>query len=563
MFIKITKNKKGQSYYHLVESYRDQGKVRQRTLLSLGKVGEDGLDKLIAAIGKHKEVLTAIEAAKLVDIEDTYTLGPLLALQHIFNLFGIDQILQRIAAQHPQLGFDFCQAIFTMIVCRFLRPSSKLKIFERWQDRLYPEMLSEKNELHHFYRALDLLSTHKEQIENELYWNNRDLLTFSVDIVLYDLTTLRFESTREDLGELRRFGYSKEMRSDCTQVILGLLVDTTGIPLGFEVYPGNTFEGATLADIVKRMRAKFKVRRFIFVADRGLFSAKNLDHVRTQCGPQEGKGEFIVGMKLGVLKQRHNEFYDRSRFVKVNDDLEWYETKHGNDRCIITWSHQRAERDRMAREDILSKLTKKISKKKKPTPRDFVTNKNYTKYVAGLQNGTPQLNEKAIAQEAIKDGFFGVITNIPPDQMNPSEIIAAYKHLWMVEEAFGEIKGTLATRPIYHWTDNRIKGHLTVCFLSYFCEAQITKLLREKGVVLQSKAIDKRQINERPLTVLEAMQELAEVKAMPVKLRENLVWVRNDIKGNASLLLKAIGAPIPPKLLKHTSPIGSTLFSKM
>jgi len=120
--------------------------VRQRTLLSLGKVGEDGLDKLIAAIGKHKEVLTAIEAAKSVDIEDTYILGPLLALQHIFNLFGINQISQRIAAQHPQLGFDFCQAIFTMIVCRFLRPSSKLKIFERWQDRLYPEMLLEKNE---------------------------------------------------------------------------------------------------------------------------------------------------------------------------------------------------------------------------------------------------------------------------------------------------------------------------------------------------------------------------------------------------------------------------------
>jgi len=91
----------------------------------------------------------------------------------------------------------------------------------------------------------------------------------------------------------------------------------------------------------------------------------------------------------------------------------------------------------------------------------------------------------------------------------------------------------------------------------------MTKLLREKGVVLQSKAIDKHQIDERPLTVLEAMQELAEVKAMAVKLRENLVWVSNDIKGNASLLLKAIGAPIPPKLLKHASPIGSTPSSKM
>lgn len=552
MFIRITTNRNGQAYYHLVESYRDQGKVRQRTLLSLGKVEEDGLDKLIAAISKHKDILTAVEAVKSLDIEDTYILGPLLAVQHIFNLFGIGNILHKIVAKHPQLKFDLCRVVFTMIVCRFFRPSSKLKIFERWEDKLYPEMLSGKTKLHHFYRTLDLLSHYKEQIENELYWDNRDLLTLSVDVVLYDLTTLRFESTREDLGKLRRFGYSKEMRSDCTQVILGLLVDTDGIPLSFEVYPGNTFEGTTLVDIVQRMRSKFKVRRFIFVADRGLFSAKNLDHIRTQCGDQ-GEGEFIIGMKLGQIKKRHDEFYDRSHFTKVSDELEWYETKHGNDRCIITWSRQRAQRDRKTREDILEKLTKKIAKKKKPTPRDFVTNKNYTKYVAGLQKGSAELNEEAINREAQKDGFFGVITNVTADKMNASEILTAYKHLWLVEDAFGEIKGTLKSRPIYHWNDNRIKGHLTLCFLAYFCEAQMTKLLREKGVILKSKAIDEGHIDRRPLTVLEAMQELAEVRAMPVKLKENLVWIRNDIKGNAAELLKAIGAPIPPKLLKQTS----------
>src|SRR3990170_2290746 len=202
------------------------------------------------------------------------------------------------------------------------------------------------------------------------------------NVVLYDLTTLRFESTREDLGELCRFGYSKEMRSDCTQVVLGLLVDTDGIPLGFEVYPGNTFEGATLVDIVKRMREKFKIRRFIFVADRGLFSAKNLEHIRAHCGDEE-KGEFIVGMKLGVIKQRHDEFYDRSRFTKMNDELECYETTHNGDRCIITWSKKRAERDRETREDILSKIRKKLTKKS--TPKNFVSNTNYRKYVTGLK----------------------------------------------------------------------------------------------------------------------------------------------------------------------------------
>jgi transposase len=434
-----------------------------------------------------------------------------------------------------------------MIVCRFFRPSSKLKIFEQWQDRLYPGMLAGKAALQHFYRSLDFLSNYKDRIENELYWDNRDLISLGVDVVLYDLTTLRFESTREDLGELRRFGYSKEKRSDCTQVILGLLVDTDGIPLGFEVYPGNTFEGSTLVDIVERMRTKFKVRKFIFVADRGLFSAQNLEHIRGQ-----KDGEFIVGMKLGIIKQRHNEFYDRSRFIKVNDDLEYYETNYGEDRCIIMWSSQRAERDRKTREDILLKLKKKMAKKK-TAPKDFVTNKNYTKYVTGLQEGSPQLNEEAVLREATKDGFFGVITNVKPDRMSAKEVLFAYKHLWVVEDAFGEIKGMLKTRPFYHWSDSHIKGHLTLCFLAYFCEAQMTKLLREKKVMLESRAIQEKSIKERALTVAEAMIELVEVKAIPVELKNNLVWVRNDIKGNAAKLLKAIGAPIPPKLLQSSS----------
>ena len=548
MFIRITTNRKGQSYYHLVESYRDQGKVRQRVLLSLGKVEEDRLEDLVSAISRHKDVLTAMEVAKSLKIEDTYVFGPLLALQHIFDRFGIKHVLSDIAAQHPQLQFDFVRIVFTMIVCRFLKPCSKLKIFEYWQTKLYPEIVSGTEELHHLYRALNLLSQHKEDIERSLYWHDRDLLNMSVDVVLYDLTTLRFESTREDLGDLCRFGYSKEMRSDCTQVVLGLLVDTDGLPLGFEVYPGNTFEGTTLVDIVKRMREKFKVRRFIFVADRGLFSAKNLEHIRDKCGNGGESGEFIVGMKLGQIRQRHDEFYDRSRFTKVNDELEWYETTHNGDRCIITWSQKRAERDRQTREDILSKIRKKLLKK--GTSRDFISNKNYLKFVAGLKTGSPTLDEAAIAEESRKDGFFGVITNIPADRMGSADVVATYKHLWVVEDAFGEIKGSLKARPVYHWTDERIRGHLTMCFLAYFCEGQITKLLRQKGVVLENASIREGVVRERPLTVAEGMRELAEVRAIPVTIKDTCVWVRTDIKGNAARLLAAIGAPIPPRLLK-------------
>lgn len=556
MYIKTTTNQNGQSYYHLVESYRDQGKVRQRTLLSLGKVGEDRLDDLIAAIARHKEIFGLRQLAEAMSVEDTYILGPLLVVKQLFARFGIDELLGDIASRHPKLTIDLHRVIFTLVVTRFIRPCSKLKVFEHWQDKLYPLMMSGKDELHHLYRALDVLFVHKEEIEQRLFAHGRDLLSPPVDVVLYDLTTLRFESTREDLGELRRFGYSKEMRSDCTQVVLGLLVDPSGIPLGFEVYPGNTFEGATLVDIVRRIREKFQVRRFIFVADRGLFSATNLEHIRQGCGPAgesspPATGEFIVGMKLGVFKQRQDEFYDSSRFTKLSDDLSVYETTHGEDRCIITWSRARAQRDAQTRADILAKIECKLAAAKVNAKR-FVSNSNYRKYLSGLDQGKPQLNPEAIAQEARRDGFFGIVTNVR--ELSAQQVVATYKNLWIIEDAFGEIKGNLRARPIFHWSDERIVGHLTLCFLAYFCEAQMTRLLRRHQAPLDSPAIEAEIIQPRALTVVEAMRELAEVRAIPVKVKDQTFWMRTDIKGNAAKLLRAVGVTIPPKLLNPPIP---------
>jgi len=303
-----------------------------------------------------------------------------------------------------------------------------------------------------------------------------------------------------------------------------------------------------VADIVKKMREKFNVRRFIFVADRGLFSKKNLKSLRGD--DKENQGEFIVGMKLGVFKQRHGEFYDFSRYTAINENLAVYETTHEGDRCIITWSKVRAERDRKAREDVLAKIRKKLEKKK-ITARTFVTNKTYQRYVIGLNNGkTFALNQNAIAEDATRDGYFGVITNVT--DMKAEEIIANYKTLWIVEDAFGEIKGTLKARPVFHWTDTRIIGHLTLCFLAYLCEALMTKALREKNLFLTSPAIEDKAIKPRNLTVVEAMRELQEVRAIPVKVRSTTLWVRTDINGNAAKLFSAIGLKAPPKVLNFT-----------
>jgi transposase len=544
MYIRITKNSRGDAYYHLVESFRHEGKVRQRVLLSLGRVDEGKLEKLAEAISKHLDRVTALSLADSIDINNTYLYGPLLLLEHMTEQLGISKILSGIAQGHDRLQFNFERAVFSMVASRFMEPISKLGLFDRMMERFYPGLFDNDIELQHLYRSLDLLSTHKEEIEKQLFYYGKDLFNVQVDIVLYDLTTLRFESTRTDLADLPQFGYSKEKRSDCTQVVLGLLTDTQGIPLGFEVHPGNTFEGKTLEGMVSKLRKKFTVNRFIFVADRGLFSSDNLKHLR------KDSGEFIVGFKIGTSKKTvQDEFYDIDRFTFINDELAWYETLNDQDRYIVTWSKSRAERDRKAREDILDKIRKKLAKKNL-TDKEFVSNSNYKKYVCINGKDKPTLNLEAIEKESRKDGFFGIITNVKKDSMSAARIISEYKQLWRIEDAFGEIKGTFKTRPVFHWTDERIIGHIMICFLAYLCEAHLTKNLRLKTEQINSKSIENGWISPRPLTSVQGMKELNQVLAIPVKVRNQTIWVRTDIPENAMKLLKAMNLKIPPKILK-------------
>ncbi|MDD5508240.1 MAG: IS1634 family transposase [Bacteroidales bacterium] len=544
MYIRITKNSRGDAYYHLVESFRHEGKVRQRVLLSLGRVEEGKLEQLAKAIGKHLDQITALNLAESIDIHQAYLYGPLLLMEHMSEKLGIRQVLSSIAQSHNRLQFDFERAVFSMVTSRFMEPVSKLGLFDRMLDRFYPGLFENQIELQHLYRSLDLLSIHKEEIERKLFYHGKDLFNVQVDVVLYDLTILRFESTRTDLASLPRFGYSKEQRSDCTQVVLGLLTDTQGIPLGFETHPGNTFEGKTLEGMVRKLRTKYTVNRFIFVADRRLFSAANLKYLR------KDSGEFIVGFKIGTSKKTMQDaFYDISRFTLVNDELAWYETQREKDRYIITWSKVRAQRDLKTREDILDTIRGKLSKKK-VSDKEFITNSNYKKYVCIHGKDTPVLNMEAIEKESKRDGFFSIITNVKKDSMSAERIISEYKQLWHIEDAFGELKGTFKTRPVFHWTDERIIGHIMICFLAYLCQANLTKSLREKAEQYRSKTVEKGWIESRTLTSVEGLKELNQVLAIPVKIGKQKIWVRTDIPENAMKLLMAMNMKIPPKVLE-------------
>ena len=512
--------------------------------MSLGRAKDARLEDISKLISRHLDVVSASQIAKEIDVQNTFILGPLLIIDAIFKQLNLHELLTDLKQKHPKVQFDFVKIIFTLVISRFVEPCSKLKVFSHWQKLFYPDFLEGELHLQDIYRSLDLLSNHKEDIEKSLYTRGKSQLSFfnECDVILYDLTTLRFESTREDLAHLRRFGYSKEKRSDCTQVVFGLLVDTEGMPLGFDVYPGNTFEGKTIPSVMTKLKKKFKIRRFILVGDRGLFSNKNLELFKDR------GHEFIVGLKLGLLKDRYEEIYNIKNFRFINEDLAIYETSYNDNRCIITWSRKRAERDKKVREDILFKLEDKLSKSSSST-KDFVSNSNYKKYIIHPKSkGKPTLNKSAIDQSEKTDGFFGIITNT--DNLSSEEIIMNYKQLWKVENSFRELKGTLKTRPMFHWTDKRILGHLVMCFLSYLCEAYLAKKLDQRNIKLKDKAITDKRIKSRPLSVAEAMSKLKEVRAIPVRYKDKTIWIRTDINGNNTDVFKAIGAKIPSKQLK-------------
>ena len=162
MFIKKTKNSRGQIYHHIVESYWKDGKSRHRTLMSLGRAKEARLRELFQFIRHHLGVFSANQLIKEIDIKNTFILGPLLIIDALFKQLKLYEIFQGLQNQHSKVRFDLVQIIFTLVVSRFVEPCSKLRLYSHWQKLFYPGSLNFKKDLNlqDIYRCLDILSEH-------------------------------------------------------------------------------------------------------------------------------------------------------------------------------------------------------------------------------------------------------------------------------------------------------------------------------------------------------------------------------------------------------------------
>jgi len=273
MFIKITKS--GQyEYAYLVRSYREENTTKHEYLFNLGRLDQIENNKSFQNLAKRLlELSKAKDMVSLDTISDAQIVNwGYIVYQKIWKEFGLDNLLFQLK-DSGKTQFDLSNTCFLMTIQHLLDPKSKLKTYTNQHHYVrLPEV-----KLHQMYRSLDILCDHKEMLEEEIFFKNRNLFNIQVDVVFYDVTTFSFESVRKD--SLRDFGFSKDAKFKEVQVVMGLLIDREGRPIGYDLFPGNTFEGKTLDVALRKLEKRFGIRRVIIVADRGVNSKMNLKKI--------------------------------------------------------------------------------------------------------------------------------------------------------------------------------------------------------------------------------------------------------------------------------------------
>lgn len=371
------------------------------------------------------------------------------------------------------IGFDAIRddTLKYLAIARICQPKSKVATVD-YLKRYFDEDIN----LNKIYRYMDTLyNTQRELIQQISVEHTRKLLGGKIGIVFYDVTTLYFETAREDV--LRSPGFSKDGKTAESQIVLGLLVSRDGYPLSYNVFNGAQYEGRTMIPIIDDFVQRFSLTDFIIVADAGLLSRKNITLLK-QAGYK-----FILG---GRIKKESKSVQDWVMSLE-KDPHKLNETViNGNERIIVSYSEQRAAKDRHNREKGIQRLRKAYSSGK--INKRNVNQRGYNKFLVIENDVMVSIDEAKISADAQWDGLKSYITNT---DLPASEVIDQYHGLWVVERAFRITKGTLEARPIFHFTERRIEAHICICFVAYKLYKELERILRLLGIGLSvDKVLD-------------------------------------------------------------------------
>lgn len=488
-FLRVEKKQSG-TYLRIIQSYRADGKTKHKTLHSLGKLEDYSPDqieriaqKLMALVGRD---LTELVGGDLKELA-RYNYGYALVIQKLWTFFNFPSLVSRITRSR-KLQFDWSNILQFLLAERLNDPCSKLSSYAHQNE--YIGLSNEAIELHHIYRTLDVLSSEEDRIKKHLFNQRRSLFTSVLDVVFYDVTTLYFDSSVEQEKALRQKGYSKDGKAHKTQVVLGLLVDKDRNPISYQVYQGNTYEGGTMIDALKKMKAKFSIDQVVVVADSAMIDQANRDFMN------ENGIDYIVGDSIKSLgKTVQSKLIDKANHQAlsgINEELFTYtEQIYKGRRIVCTYSAKRARKDAHQRQKLIEKAEQWLAK---PNKYKQVKKRGAGRFIKYSEDGQEalELNQSKIEQDAKFDGFKALSTST---KLTTKEILAKYKDLFEVEHSFRALKSQIKIRPMFHWTDKRIKGHIVMCFIAFTMLNHLRKATQlQYGDIV--KAIDKMQLSK-------------------------------------------------------------------
>jgi transposase len=558
VFIKTTRVRDSE-YIKLVESYRQDGKTKHRVLFNFGRADLIRKDESFLRIVKRLCEIAQLPSAETDRKEPDpyedcgeatlYNYG-YLAYAQLWRELGIEDCLR----ESEKMTYSMSNTVFLMVIAHLLEPMSKLSTYERQNRYLFmPEI-----PLHHMYRALDKLSEDKEEIETGLFEYNYVRVNKSVDVVFYDLTTVHFESQIAD--DLRDFGYSKAGKYNEVQVVLGMLIDADGMPVGYELYKGNTFEGKTIVKTLETIKKRFRINRVIIVADRGLNNKINLKHIK-----DAGYGYIMAAKIKGACAALQKKVLEDEGFASVfdkeNDLVFRYKIlEHENiftdenneqyklaENMVVTYSPKRAKKDKADRDRLIEKAERLLENPEKIKSTNKRGGRKYINQVdPDKDKSTYALAADRIEQDARFDGYYAIQTS--EKSMAAADVMEAYHTLWKIEESFRIMKSTLEIRPVYHWSKTRIEGHFVVCFLAFLMERKMELLLKNA----ENAGNEKSAKNAENADDQESFGS-PDSPASPQKIREalntmQLAAVTTGSKGE--MFIKAKCQPLGAKIFK-------------
>lgn len=508
-------------YVRIVEAYREDGKVKQRVVADLGRK-----DVLLAILPKLQRLLRGdIELDENTPAElkvvDASTWGPVLAIRTLFEQLGLWEILDRCLGRAK--GVPFADRAFVLVANRLIRPTSEHGlagwletdfICDRMGRRFVPNWRQRNrvrvhpSQLDAWYRTLDQLHKAKERIEEALYHRLRDLFSFKPDLVLYDITSTYFEGAGPD--DFAKHGYSRDGKPHNVQVVVGVVM-VAGWPIAHHVWPGNRVDHTTVQEAVGDLQKRFGFGRIVFVGDRGMVTAENLESLkRTHHG-------FVVGLN----RRRNGEL---KGWLDLLDETKWancpvginaqerksdpprtkaQEVASGDPamRVIIVDSDERRQYEQAMRQRSMDRTRQELEKLKARICSGRVKNRDkiikaaerilgrnhgqrYYAYEVNIE-GEFEFNEcRSLDHEKRIEGKYVIATT--EKSLSVLEAVAIYKDLADVERGFRHLKDVLAMRPIYHQVEPRVRAHIFVAALALLVQRLLDRRLRDAGVEFSS-----------------------------------------------------------------------------